>query len=171
MKALLFVVAPVFTLIMTSGMAGCSKPADGANAGAPASQASASAADPCDGKVVSQADAAAILGSPITSTKPLEGVAHSCRFETAAFSGMSVTIDPTRGKATVAASTSPHMPIPFTPVSSVGDAAAWQAQTHTLAATKGNLLCEITASGPPGALAGATSEKMSALCNKIFAAG
>ena len=61
------------------------------------------------------------------------------------------------------------MPMPVTNVSGVGERAVWQSTLKEINAEKNNLLCDIGVVGP-GHSAGATPEKLGALCNKIFAA-
>jgi hypothetical protein len=56
-----------------------------------------------------------------------------------------------------------------TPLAGVGDTAVWDPTLKEVDATKNNVLCEIGAMGP--ATKNATSDKVGALCNKIFAAG
>ena len=54
-------------------------------------------------------------------------------------------------------------------VSGVGERAVWQSTLKEINAEKNNVLCDIGVVGP-GHSAGATPEKLGALCNKIFAA-
>jgi hypothetical protein len=65
--------------------------------------------------------------------------------------------------------TAGKMPVPATPVSGVGERAAWQSTLKEIIAEKNNVLCDAGVVGP-GHIAGATPEKLGALCNKIFAA-
>jgi hypothetical protein len=158
-----------------AALAACSPPSvPSGNATSAQSTPSASAApqgSPCDRGLVTKADAAALLGEPATTMKPLEGLPTACRFETASFSGMTVRVASSGGQASVSAAASPQMPVPYAAVHGVGDRAEWQAETHALIAAKGDELCTITVDGPPGATAGATSDKVGELCNRIFAAG
>jgi hypothetical protein len=59
--------------------------------------------------------------------------------------------------------------MPVINVSGVGERAVWQSTLKEINAEKNNLLCDIGVVGP-GHSAGATPEKLGALCNKIFAA-
>ncbi len=124
----------------------------------------------CDGQLVTQADIAPILGEPITSVKPLEGDAQSCKFTTASFTSLTVSLRPGLGRTTVATWASGQMPLGATPLAGVGDRAVWQSTLHEVIADKDNLLCDIGVAGPPSATGGATPANVGALCKKIFAA-
>jgi hypothetical protein len=145
-------------------LAACSPPPRAGGA------APASLGTPCARGLVTRDDAAALLGEPVTSMQPVEGLPSACRFETASHSGMTVRVAPGGGSGTVSASASPSMPVPFTPLPGVGGRAEWQAATHTLVAVKGDALCQISVDGPPAATAAATADNLGALCNRIFAA-
>jgi hypothetical protein len=58
---------------------------------------------------------------------------------------------------------------PVTPVAGIGDDAVWEAAIQELVASKGDVLCTVTAMGPEVAPATATTE--GALCSKVFAGG
>jgi len=53
-----------------------------------------------------------------------------------------------------------------TPLTGVGDRAAWTPMLHEVNATKNNLLCDIQGPGNDNA----TQQTLGALCNKIYAA-
>jgi hypothetical protein len=160
-------------LILLLVFSACSKPAS--NTGAPAASpgatnaASTPAGNACDRKLVTSADAAEILGAPVASEKALPGDAQSCVFTTADFTTLTISLRPGLGRATVDAWAAGKMPLPVTNVSGVGERAVWQSTLKEINAEKNNLLCDIGVVGP-GHSAGATPEKLGALCNKIFAA-
>src|ERR1700722_1257073 len=88
-------------LVLLLLFGGCSKavPNTGATA---ASQSSATAAstpagNACDRKLVTTADAAEILGEPITSENTLAGDAQSCVFTTANFTTLTISLRPGLG--------------------------------------------------------------------------
>ena len=162
-----------FLLILLLVLGACSKPVS--NTGAAASQgvangdASTPAGNACDRKLVTSADAAQILGEPVASEKVLPGDAQSCVFTTADFTRLTISLRPGLGRATVDTWAAGNMPMPVTNVSGVGERAVWQSTLKEINAEKNNLLCDIGVVGP-GHSAGATPEKLGALCNKIFAA-
>jgi hypothetical protein len=162
-----------FPLILLLVLGACSKPAS--NTGAPAASqgatnaASTPAGNACDRKLVTSADAAEILGEPVASEKTLPGDAQSCVFSTADFTTLTISLRPGLGRATVDTWAAGKMPMPVTSVSGVGERAVWQSTLKEINAEKNNLLCDIGVVGPDHG-AGATPEKLGALCNKIFAA-
>lgn len=162
-----------FPLILLLVLGACSKPAS--KTGADASQgagnvaASTAAGNACDRKLVTLADAAEVLGAPVASEKALEGDAQSCVFTTADFTTLTISLRPGLGRTTVDTWAEGKMPMPVTSVSGVGERAVWQSTLKEINAEKNDLLCDIGVVGP-GPSAGATPEKLGALCNKIFAA-
>jgi hypothetical protein len=160
-------------LILLLFLGACSKPTS--NAGTtPASQGAANAAastpaNACDRKLVTLSDAAEILGEPVASEKALAGDAQSCVFTTADFTTLTVSVRPGLGRTTVDTWAAGKMPMPVTSVLDVGERAVWQSTLKEINAEKNDLLCDIGVVGP-GHGAGATPEKLGALCNKIFAA-
>jgi hypothetical protein len=162
-----------FPLILLLVFGACSKPAS--NTGAPADSqgatnaASTPAGSACDRKLVTSVDAAEILGEPVASEKTLPGDAQSCVFSTADFTTLTISLRPGLGRTTVDTWAAGKMPMPVTTVSGVGERAVWQSTLKEINAEKNNLLCDIGVVGP-GHGAGATPEKLGALCNKIFAA-
>jgi len=162
-----------FPLILLLVFGACSKPAS--NTGAPAASqgatnaASTPAGNACDRKLVTSADAAEILGEPVASEETLPGDAQSCVFSTAGFTTLTISLRPGLGRATVDTWATGKMPMPVTNVSGVGERAVWQSTLKEINAEKNNLLCDIGVVGA-GHSAGATPEKLGALCNKIFAA-
>ena len=156
------------TLIIT----GCSQsaaPSGGNAALAPAGAAvtptsgDASTAVGCHG--LSQADVQPLLSGPITAVKPAPSDPDTCVFSTAGFSSISVTVRSSGGKDTLQ---SWHKG-PVTPVPGVGDDAVWEAGIQELVASKGDVLCTVSAMGSEVAAATATTE--SAVCSKVFAGG
>ena len=156
------------TLIALMALGACSKYM--AAASPAAATASAAAGNACDRKLVTAADAAQILGAPVASEKTLRGDAQSCVFETADFASLTIAVRPGLGRVTVDTWAAGKMPMPATPVSGVGEKAVWQSTLKEINAEKNDVLCDIGVIGP-GPRAGATPEKLGALCNKIFAAG
>ena len=148
-----------------AGLAGCSKPVGRLPGGAAARMP-----DACDGKLVTQADIAPIVGEAITSVKPVEGDAQSCRFTTATLTSVTVSLRPGLGRATVDTWLSGKMPLAVTPVAGIGDRAVWQPTLHEVIAEKHDLLCDVGVSGPPAASAAATPAHVGAVCAKVFAA-
>jgi hypothetical protein len=160
-----------FSLILVLVLGACSKPASKTAAAAPQGNAGASipAGSACDRKLVTSADAAEILGEPVASEEALPGDSQSCVFTTADRTTLTVSLRPGLGRTTVDTWAAGKMPMPVTNVSGVGERAVWQSTLKEINAEKNNLLCDIGVVGP-GHGAGATPEKLGALCNKIFAA-
>jgi hypothetical protein len=153
--------------------AGCSKPAAGNSAGASAqatpTAASAPAGNACDRKIITQADVAPLLDEAVSGEKTIPGDAQSCEFDTAGFSSVQIAVRPGLGDVSVSQIKSGGTNQTVTPLPGVGDSAVWDPLLKRVSATKNNVLCEIGAIGP--ATKNATSDKVGALCNKIFAAG
>ena len=162
-----------FSVILFLALSACSRPAsktgDAASLSAKNAVASTPAGNACDGKLVTSADAAEILGAPVASEATLAGDAQSCMFTTADFTTLTISLRPALGRTTVDTWAAGNMPMPVTDVSGVGERAVWQSTLKEINAEKNNLLCDIRVVGP-GHNAGATPEKLGALCNKIFAA-
>ena len=162
---------PLRALLLVLG--GCSKPVSKTGVAASQGVGNAGAGTPagnaCDRKVVTSGDAAEILGQPVTSEKALPGDAQSCVFTTADFTTLTISVRPGLGEPWI--SGSGKMPMPVTDVSGVGERAVWQSTLKEIVqpAEKNNLLCDIGVVSPSHS-AGATPEKLGALCNKIFAA-
>jgi hypothetical protein len=160
-------------LILLLVISACSKPMSNAGTaaspGATNAAASTPASNACDRKLVSSTDATEILGQPVASEEVLPGDAQSCVFTTADFTTLTISLRPGLGRATVDTWAAGKMPMPVTNVSGVGERAVWQSTLKEINAEKNNLLCDIGVVGP-GHGAGATPEKLGALCNKIFAA-
>lgn len=161
-----------FPLILLLVLGACSKPVSktvaDASQGVGNVAASTAAGNACDRKLVASADAAEILGESVASEKPLEGDAQSCVFTTADFTTLTISLRPGLGRTTVDSWAAGKMPMPVTSVSGVGERAVWQSTLKEINAEKNNVLCDIGVVGP-GHSAGATPEKLGALCNKIFA--
>jgi hypothetical protein len=162
-----------FPLILLLVFGACSKPASNTGALAASQGATNAASTPagnaCDRKLVTSADAAEILGEPAASEKALPGDPQSCVFTTSDFTTLTISLRPGLGRVTVDTWAAGKMPMPVTNVSGVGERAVWQSTLKEINAEKNNLLCDIGVVGP-GHGAGATPEKLGALCNKIFAA-
>lgn len=151
-------------------LAGCSKPGAGntASASPQATPAAATvpAGNPCDRKLITQADVAPLLDEAIASEKALDP--QTCRFVTAGFSSVNISLRPGLGDVSVDQIKSGATNQTVTPLAGVGERAVWDPTLKQVSATKNNVLCEIGAMGP--ATTKATSDKVGALCNKIFAA-
>jgi len=152
-------------------LVGCSKAGTGNRSLAPAANGanaavasvSASAGNACDRKLLTAADLSNILTGQIT-VGPLQGDPQSCVF-TAGDHSVTVSLRPGLGDVTVKTVLSGGENVNATPLTGVGDKAAWTPELHEVNATKNNLLCDIQSSGT----AGATQQAIGALCNKIFA--
>jgi hypothetical protein len=162
------------SLILLLVLGACSKGESNADAAAAShgtanAAASTPAGNACDRKLVTSADAADILGEPVASEKAVPGDAQSCVFSTGDFTTLTISLRPGLGRATVDAWAAGKMPMAVTTLSGVGERAVWQSTLKEINAEKNNLLCDIGVVGA-GHSAGATPEKLGALCNKIFAA-
>jgi len=158
-------------------LAACSKvPASGgasASAPAPATAAPTVASVPagtaCDRKLITAVDVAPLLSEAVSDMKPLQGDPQSCVFDTAGFSSVTVSLRPGLGTVTIDMIKSGKTNQTVTDLPGVGERAVWDPVLKEVDAEKKGELCSIGAMGP--ATAGATSDKVGALCAKIFAAG
>jgi hypothetical protein len=123
----------------------------------------------CDRNLVTPAQAADILGAPVVETKALAGDPQSCELKTTGSASVMISLRPGLGDVTVQTWLDGRMPVSATPLTSVGDHAAWVTELSEVVATKGNLLCDIQTSGAAGSKA-MVQRKVGALCNSIFAA-
>ena len=78
-----------------------------------------------------------------------------------------VALRPGLGDVTVSETLAGKTNVAASPVAGVGDRAAWTDILKEINATKNNTLCDVSAIGT--ATAGATQQKVAALCIKIFA--
>jgi hypothetical protein len=161
-------------LILLIALAGCSKPSvgNGSSQAAPsgASVAVASASPPagsaCDRKLLTATDMAGILKGTVT-VGPLPGDPQSCIFKSSDETfDLTVSLRPGQGDLTVQTVLSGGENVSATPLTGVGDKAAWTPSLNEINATRNNLLCDIQAPGNSSA----TPQTLGALCNKIFAA-
>lgn len=163
----------ILLLVLLLVLGACSKPTSNTGTTAASQGATNAASRPagnaCDRKLVTSADAAEILGAPVASENTLEGDAQSCVYTTANFATLTISLRPGVGRTTVDTWAEGKMSMPVTNVSGVGERAVWQSTLKEINAQKNNLLCDIGVVGA-GHSAGATPEKLGALCNKIFAA-
>ena len=129
-------------------------------------------ANACDRKLVTEQDAIGVLGTPVTGTKSILGDAQSCEFTTAGFESLTVTVRPGHGMAAVGMYTTGKMDAydKSQPLGGVGDEAVRSLSLNRITARKGDLLCEITGPGLATSSIDLTTQKLGALCNKIFAA-
>jgi hypothetical protein len=128
----------------------------------------------CSRKLLTVADVGGILREPITGSEEIAGDNGStCRFNTATFQSISVTLRPGAGKASLAVWKSGRMPTASTPLAGVGDEAVWVSSLSEVVAEKNNLLCDVLAEGSARDFVGSVAlqqQNIGALCNKIFAA-
>ena len=159
-------------IVAALSVAGCSKPGASNSTSASATPTAATSApvgNACDRKLIVQADVAPLFDEPISGEKTIPGDAQSCEFDTTNFSSVQIAIRPGLGDVSVAEVKSGKTNQTVTPLAGVGDTAVWDPLLKEVDATKHGVLCEISATGP--ASKNATSDKVGALCNKIFAAG
>lgn len=156
-------------LVAVLAATACSKPAgnSAATASAQATPAAAPVGNPCDRKLVTQADVAPLFDEAISGEKAVDP--QTCEFDTTGFSSVHISLRPGLGDVSVAQIKSGATNQSVTPLAGVGDSAVWDPTLKQVSATKNNLLCEIGAIGP--ATKAATADKVGALCTKIFAAG
>jgi len=165
----------VLVVIAVANVTACSKGASQTVAGSSTKPGTGAPQVPagtaCERKLVTEADASAILGAPIWKVRdPNPGDPQSCDFEARGYPPLTVTLRPGVGDETVEAWLSGKVgPVPGTALPGVGERAAWVAKFRRLIATKNNLLCDISAQGIGGSV-DAIQKKVAALCNKIFAA-
>lgn len=152
---------------------GASKRAESASGASGRKSATASAAsrsgNPCERKLVGEADVAGIMTSPVVKTEPLEGDPQSCVFSTALQSHITVMVRPGLGNVTVSSWEKGQMNLPVTAMPGVGDRAVWQDTLNEVIATKDDVLCDISVMGPPGTAAPGAQKRLGDLCNTIFA--
>ena len=115
------------------------------------------------------ANVTGILNAPITETKTLPGDPQSCKFGTAGFTSITVTVRPGAGNTTVDTWLAGRMPLTAVPLAGVGERAAWVTDLTEVVATKANLLCDIQVQAGGGSKPGLQAAA-GALCNKVFAA-
>lgn len=126
----------------------------------------------CDRRVLTQADVAGILSSPIAAAKVIPGDTQSCIFETIGFPSITVSVRPGIGRERVNTWLAGKMPLQAIALQGVGDSAAWQPDLHEVIAQRDDVLCDIQASGASGDFKGDAAElqqRLGALCEKIFA--
>jgi hypothetical protein len=154
----------------------CGKSAPGTAAASEHSKPAArvNTGNACDRKLLTAADAAGILGEPVTGTKPIPGDPQSCEFTTESYSSVEVTLRPGLGRTTLGVWKSGRMPVSGTTLTGVGDEAVWVDPLSEVIAEKNDLLCDIQVTGLAGVLqhkpAADRQKAIGALCNKIFAA-
>lgn len=159
---------PLLLLITAcAALAGCSKQSGTAvtRTAAPASL--------CETLVIKTADVSGLLQAPITHATALAGDGQSCAFLTTGFAGLTVSVRPGLGRASLDAWSAGKMSLPVKPLADVGDAALWQDTLHEVIARKDDLLCDIQVrgGGEDIAVAGdALPQALGLLCNRIFAA-
>jgi hypothetical protein len=124
--------------------------------------------NPCEQKLVGQADVAGIMTSPVVKTEALEGDPQSCIFSTATGGTITVMVRPGLGNVSVSSWERGQMHVPAAPMAGVGDRAVWQDTMNEVLATKNDVLCDISVMGPPGTAAAGAQRRLGELCNRIF---
>ena len=155
------------SLVVTA--CGASDRTPSASGGTRQAPAAAQAGNPCERKLVGEADVAGIMTSPVVKMEALDGDPQSCVFSTALQSHITVMVRPGLGNVTVSAWEKGQMNVPATPMAGVGDRAVWQDMLNEVIATKNNVLCDISVMGPPGTAAPDAQTRLGKLCNTIFA--
>jgi hypothetical protein len=154
--------------VLSIAVAACAQ-SDSKAAGGKAGSTQAATGNACDRHILTAADVTGILNAPITETKTIPGDPQSCKFATAGFTSITVTVRPGAGNTTVDTWLAGRMPLAAVPLAGVGERAAWVTDLTEVVATKANLLCDIqvqAGGGPKPELQAAAG----ALCNKVFAA-
>jgi hypothetical protein len=154
--------------VLSLATGACSKSTSQAAAGG--GNAQVAVGNACDRKVLTAADVTGLLNAPVTETKTIPGDPQSCKFATAGFTSITVTVRPGAGNTTVDTWLAGRMPLTAVPLAGVGDRAAWVTDLTEVVATKGNLLCDIQVQVGGGSKP-EVQAAAGALCNKVFAAG
>jgi hypothetical protein len=154
--------------VLSLAVGACSKSTSQA-ATAGGSKAQGATGNACDRKILTAADVTAILNAPITETRTIPGDPQSCKFATAGFTSITVTVRPGAGNTTVDTWLAGRMPLAAVPLAGVGERAAWVTDLTEVVATKANLLCDIQVQAGGGSKPGLQAAA-GALCNKVFAA-
>jgi hypothetical protein len=156
--------------VLSIAVAGCAQSdSKAAFAGGKGGGTQAAIGNACDRHILTAADVTGILNAPITETKAIPGDPQSCKFATAGFTSITVTVRPGAGNTTVDTWLAGRMPLTAVPLAGVGERAAWVTDLTEVVATKANLLCDIqvqVGGGSKPELQAAAG----ALCNKVFAA-
>jgi hypothetical protein len=141
-------------------------------AAAGAAPGSAPKGNACDQKLITVQDVSGILRAPITSTAPAPGDPQSCVFKTADYTSIAVALRPGKGKETVEGWAAGKMGSSTVPLPDVGDRAVWVPDLQRVYATKGDLLCAVSARTTGQGLADPSLEtlrrKLGVICGKIF---
>jgi hypothetical protein len=136
------------------------------------SGAAANLGSACKRKLLNADDVAGVLRAPSTVEETPGDNGSTCRFTTADFASLSVTLRPGVGKSSLAIWKSGKMPVSGVAEEGVGDEAVWVEQLHEVVARRNDLLCDIQISGLDRNRAGASLADQrrgaGALCNKIF---
>jgi hypothetical protein len=168
-------IVTVFALALT--MAACSSHGSSSSSAArsrASAVATASLGSACKQRLLSAADVAGVLHAPSTAEEIPGDNGSTCRFTTADYASLSVTLRPGMGKTSLAIWKSGKMPVSGVVDPDVGDEAVWVEGLHEVVAEKNDLLCDIQVSGllrnAPGASLADQRRAVGALCNRIFAA-
>jgi hypothetical protein len=160
-------------LQVLAGCSGASAPATGESH--PRGDAAAAArGTACDAQSVRSEDVSGILIAPITSAKQLAGDVQTCEYSTGSFPAIIISVQPGLGKRVVDSWLAGRMPLKATPLTGVGDAAAWQDSLLEVISQKHDLLCDVQVRGGSADIAvpaTALPAALGALCNRIFAHG
>ena len=168
-------IVTLFALALTA--AACSNhgsPSRSAGRSRASAGATASLGSACKRKLLTAGDVTGILHAPSTAEEVPGDNGSTCRFTTADYAAVSVTLRPGMGKTSLAIWKSGKMPVSGVAEPGVGDEAVWVEGLHEVVAEKNDLLCDIQVSGldrnVPGASVADQRRAVGALCNKIFAA-
>jgi hypothetical protein len=126
----------------------------------------------CDLKLIAASDVADLFSEPVVKAENIPGDPQSCKFKTAGFSAVTISLRPGHGVATVGTYTSGHMNEfeKSEPLPGVGDEAVRSLDLNRVVARKGDLLCEITGPGLAPPAGDPMISRLGRLCNGIFAA-
>jgi hypothetical protein len=165
----------VIVFAVALAAAACSRHPSSTGGGA-SSRGSAAATDglgsACKRKLLTADDVAGVLHAPSTVEEVPGDNDSTCRFTTADYGSVSVTLRPGMGKTSLTIWKSGKMPVTGVAEQGVGDEAVWVEGLHEVVARKNDLLCDIQVSGldrnRPRASIADQRRGVGALCNKIF---
>ncbi len=152
---------------------GCSKTTPESPASVnPAVQSIAVSKSACDLKLVTSQDFAGLFTGPIVEMKNIPGDSQSCKLSTRGFSGVTISVRPGHGLATLNSYTSGKMNDydKSEPLTGVGDEAVRSLALNRVIARKGDLLCEITGPGLSPPAGDPRVGILGKVCNKVFSA-
>ncbi len=163
-----FAIALLALVVAACGASGQRQSPSGGHRGAASGTSSGPAGNPCERKLVGQADVAGIMTAPVVKVEPLEGDPQSCIFSTGTGGTITVMVRPGLGNVSVSSWEKGQMNVPAAPMAGIGDRAVWQDTMHEVIATKNDVLCDVSVMGPPGTAAAGAQKRLGDLCNTIF---